>query len=91
MLAALTMAGLAVRNAGATKNALAATMNASAVLIFVFSPDVRWLQAVIVAVAAIIGGQVGAWMLHRVNETALRVGVVVVGCLLTIGLFVRAY
>ena len=49
MLAALTLAGLAVRAAGATKNVLAGVMNASAVAVFVFSPDVRWLQ---VAVAA---------------------------------------
>ena len=36
MMASLTMAGLAVRNAGATKNVLAGVMNASAVAIFVF-------------------------------------------------------
>src|SRR6185437_13148364 len=35
MLAALTAAGLLIRNAGATKNALGAMMNASAVAIFV--------------------------------------------------------
>ena len=89
MLAALTMAGVAVRTAGATKNALAAAMNASAVLIFVFSPDVHWLPAAVVAVAAILGGLVGAWALKRVNERLLRGGVVVVGVLLTIGLFLR--
>src|SRR5579862_7097683 len=38
MLAALTIAGLPVRNAGATKNVLAAVMNASAAAIFLFSP-----------------------------------------------------
>src|SRR5215213_9270506 len=38
MMAALTMAGQALRAAGATKNALAAIMNASAVMVFVFSP-----------------------------------------------------
>src|SRR4051794_4148131 len=40
MLSALTVAGLPVRSAGATKSALAAVMNASAVAIFVFSPEV---------------------------------------------------
>jgi uncharacterized membrane protein YfcA len=35
MMASLTMAGLMVRNAGATKNVLAGVMNASAVAIFV--------------------------------------------------------
>ena len=45
MMASLTMAGLAVRNAGASKNILAGVMNASAVAIFVLSSDVHWLQA----------------------------------------------
>ena len=52
MMAALTMAGLAVRDAGATKNVLAGVMNASAVAIFVFSRDVHWPQAVVTAVGA---------------------------------------
>jgi uncharacterized membrane protein YfcA len=90
MLAALTMAGLGVRRAGATKNVLAGVMNASAVLIFAFSRDVAWKLVVVVAVAAIIGGQVGAYALHRVNEKILRVGIVLLGLGLTIGLFVRA-
>jgi uncharacterized membrane protein YfcA len=90
MLAALTIAGLPVRNAGATKNVLAAVMNASAVLIFVFSHDVRWLSALVVSVGAIGGGLVGAWMLKRVNEKLLRIGVVILGVALTIGLFLHA-
>jgi uncharacterized protein len=45
MMAALTMMGLAVRSAGASKNILAGVINASAVAIFVFSRDVHWLQA----------------------------------------------
>jgi uncharacterized membrane protein YfcA len=90
MLAALTAAGLAVRNAGATKNVLAGVMNASAVVVFLFSSNVGWPQAGIVAVGAIIGGLLGAWALQRVNERVLRAGVVVVGVLLTIGLFVRS-
>lgn len=89
MLAALTMAGVAVRNAGATKNALAAVMNASAVVIFLFSRNVGWLQAAIVAVGAILGGIVGSLLLKRVNERALRVAVVLIGIALTIGLFIR--
>ncbi|PMP92753.1 MAG: transporter, partial [Desulfurella sp.] len=42
MLATLTLSGLAVRNAGATKNVLAAVMNASAVAVFLFSKDIAW-------------------------------------------------
>jgi uncharacterized membrane protein YfcA len=91
MLAALTLAGLPVRNAGATKNVLAGVMNASAVLIFAFSPDVHWPAALAVAAGAILGGQLGAWLMFRVNERALRVGVVVLGLVLTIALFADAY
>jgi uncharacterized membrane protein YfcA len=87
MLAALAFAGLAVRNAGATKNMLAAAMNASAVAIFAFSHDAHWLQIGVTAVAAAIGGWGGAVLLKTVNEKALRVVVVIIGILLTIGLF----
>ncbi len=87
MMASLTLAGLAVRVAGATKNVLAGVMNASAVAIFVFSHDVYWRQVIVAAVASSIGGYAGARMLSTVNEKALRVFVVVIGVLLTVGLF----
>lgn len=90
MLAALTAAGLTIRNAGATKNVLAGVMNASAVLIFVFSPQVHWLQAAIAAVGASIGGVIGGLMITRVNEKVLRVAAVAIGVALTVGLFLRA-
>ncbi len=90
MLAVLTMAGLSIRTAGATKNALAAAMNASAVLVFLFAPGVAWLQAAILCVSAIIGGLAGAWLLKRVPEKLLRGFVVVVGLALTVLMFLRA-
>jgi uncharacterized membrane protein YfcA len=90
MLAALTAAGLAIRQAGATKNVLAGVMNASAVAIFVFSPQVHWLQVAIAAVGAAIGGFIGGLMINRVNEKVLRAGAVAIGVLLTIGLFLKA-
>jgi hypothetical protein len=90
MLAALTAAGFVIRAAGATKNVLAATMNASAFAIFVFSPDVRWLQAAVCAAGAIGGGILGSFLLARVNDTALRIFVIIVGVALTVGLFLRA-
>jgi len=90
MMASLTMAGLAVRNAGAAKNILAGVMNASAVAIFAFSKDVHWLQAGITAVGASVGGWGGALMLTTVNERLLRLAVIAIGLALTIGLFLRA-
>ncbi|WP_151638810.1 sulfite exporter TauE/SafE family protein [Noviherbaspirillum aerium] len=89
MLAALTMAGLPTRNAGATKNVLAGVMNASAVALFFTSPHLHWLEAIILGAGAIIGGLCGSWALHRVNEKILRIAVVCIGIALTIGLFVR--
>ena len=90
MLAALTAAGVAMRAAGATKNVLAGAMNASAVLIFVFSPEVRWVAAGVSSAGAILGGIAGGLMLQKVNERALRLGVVLIGVALTVGLFLHA-
>ncbi|MFZ3127647.1 MAG: sulfite exporter TauE/SafE family protein [Rhodoferax sp.] len=89
MMAALTMAGLPTRNAGATKNALAGVMNASAVVLFVTSPQVHWYQALVLGAGAIGGGLLGAWALHRINERVLRIVIVGIGICLTIGLFLK--
>ncbi len=90
MMASLTMAGLAVRKAGASKNVLAGVMNASAVAIFISFPDVHWVQAGVVAVGASFGGWAGALMLRTVNEKLLKFGVVAIGLALTLGLFWKA-
>ena len=90
MLAALTAAGLAIRSANATKNVLAGVMNASAVAIFVFSPQVHWLQAAIACVGAALGGVIGGHMVSRFNQKVLRAAAVLIGIALTIGLFIRA-
>ena len=91
MLAALTAAGVLIRPAQATKNLLAGIMNASAVLIFVFSPQVHWLQAAIACVGALLGGLIGARMIHRINEKAMRLVVIGIGIALTVGLFLKAH
>jgi uncharacterized membrane protein YfcA len=90
MMAALTMTGVAVRSAGAAKNILTGVINASAVVIFVFSRDVHWPQAIIAAIGASFGGWAGALMLRQVNENFLKLAVVAIGVALTIGLFWRA-
>jgi uncharacterized membrane protein YfcA len=89
MLAALTAAGLAVRAAGATKNALAGVMNAAAVAIFLFTPGIPWLQVAVLCTGAVAGGYAGAQMLKRVDERLIRGFVVVLGLALTVGLFLR--
>ena len=89
MMAALTMAGLPTRAAGATKNVLAGVMNASAVALFLTSPQVHWYQACVLGAGAIVGGLLGTWALQRVNEKALRIAIVCIGVALTIGLFLK--
>ncbi len=90
MLAMLTVAGQQVRMANATKNALAMIMNASAVVIFAFSPLVNWAAVVALGVGGVVGGLLGSWLIHRLPEKLLRGFVVLVGVSLTIWLFVRA-
>ncbi|MGC1862165.1 MAG: sulfite exporter TauE/SafE family protein [Methylocystis sp.] len=90
MVAALTFAGQGARVASATKNVLAGVMNASAVLIFLFSPDLHWHEALATSLGAIIGGVLGARALHHIDEKLLRVLVVTIGAALTIGLFYEA-
>jgi uncharacterized protein len=90
MVTALTLAGESVRAAGATKNVLAAVMNASAVLIFLFSPDLHWPQALATTFGATVGGLFGAKLLHSLDERLLRVFVVLIGAALTVALFYRA-
>jgi len=89
MMAALTFAGVQAKAAAATKNVLAGVMNASAVLVFCFSGQAAWRQGAALCAGAVIGGVIGSWALSRVNEKALRVAIVLIGVLLTIGLFVR--
>ncbi len=89
MLAVLTLSGLTLKNAAATKNVLAGVINSSAVVIFVFLHDVAWKQAAVVALAATAGGQVGAYALPRVNELAMRICIVLLGFGLTVGLFLH--
>ncbi|HBS58465.1 MAG TPA: hypothetical protein DEA44_04285 [Firmicutes bacterium] len=71
------------------KNVLAGVMNASAVLIFLFSRDIVWTQVLVAAVASVAGGQAGALALQRGNERILRIFIVVLGFGLSVGLFVK--
>jgi len=71
MVSALTMAGQSVHVASTTKNILAGVMNASAVLIFLFSPDLHWSQMLATASGATIGGIIGGRFLQSIDEKIL--------------------
>jgi uncharacterized membrane protein YfcA len=90
MLAVFTLAGMAVRSAAATKNVLAAVINSTAVMVFLVSGEVRWFAAAIACFGALVGSVIGARLIELINEGLLRVAIVVIGMLLTVGLFLRA-
>ncbi|MBB6227400.1 hypothetical protein FHS79_001566 [Polymorphobacter multimanifer] len=88
-LAALTLARMPVRNAAGTKNVLISLANLSAAVVFALSGAVAWAHALVIGLGAIAGGYAGARLLHVLPDKVLRVGVVVIGVGLTVGLFVR--
>ncbi len=89
MLAALTIAGQAVRTSIATKNVLAMAMNASAVAIFAFSSQVDWPAVFALGIGAMGGSVIGGMLMSRLPEKALRLFVVAVGVVLTVWMFLR--
>jgi uncharacterized membrane protein YfcA len=89
-IASLTLARLPVRNAGGTKNVLVALSNMSAAVVFAVSGAVAWREALIIGSGAMIGGYLGARALKILPEMLLKVGVVLIGVGLTIGLFFKA-
>lgn len=87
-VASLGLLGLSARPASATKNALAAVINTTSLLVFLFSPALIWIPALLLGAGAILGGMLGAWVLRHVPEKALRLLIVIIGIALTVGLFV---
>ena len=63
-------------------------MNASAVVLFLTSPHLHWGKALALGGGAVVGGLLGR-ALHRVNERVLRIRIVCIGAVLTVGLFVK--
>ena len=89
MLASLTLARMPVRNAAGTKNVLVGIANLAAAAVFAVSGAVAWRQALAIGAGAMIGGYVGARALKVLPEKLLKVGIIVIGVALTIGLFLR--
>jgi uncharacterized membrane protein YfcA len=73
----------------ALKQAVAFCVNIAAALFFLFSGQVVWLAAGVMAVGAIAGGMIGGKLAGRIKPETLRVVVVVLGVLVSIIYFVR--
>ena len=68
-----------LQRTNALKNVLTAIVNGVAGVYFAIAADVAWGPAAIIAVASMVGGQIGAHYGRRLHPAALRGVIVVVG------------
>lgn len=73
----------------ALKQAVAFSTNVTAAIFFIFSNQVNWLAALVMAVGALIGGSLGGRLAGKVKPSTLRLIVVIVGFLVSIIYFIR--
>jgi uncharacterized membrane protein YfcA len=90
MLATLGLIGLTdIHQMNGLKNALGFSINSVASISFIFSGQVRWSAALVMAIAAIIGGYSGANLARKLGRTFARRAVIVIGLIMTLSLFIR--
>jgi uncharacterized protein len=73
----------------ALKQAVAFSVNVAAAVFFLFSGQVLWPAALVMAVGALIGGVLGGRLAGHIKPSTLRWTVVVIGVIISIVYFVR--
>jgi uncharacterized protein len=73
----------------ALKQAVAFSVNIAAAIVFLFSGQVVWLVALVMAAGALIGGNLGGRLAGRIQPQTLRWVVVTVGVAVSIVYFIR--
>ena len=73
----------------ALKQAVAFSVNVAAATFFLFSGQVLWSAALVMAVGALIGGVLGGKLAERIKPATLRWTVVVIGVVISIIYFIR--
>ena len=73
----------------ATKQAIGFAANGAAAVLFLFSGQVHWVAALVMAVAAVAGGAAGGRLAGRVRPATLRLVVVTVGVVVGVVYLVR--
>ena len=73
-----------IQRANAYKNVLAATANFAAAIVFVCISQVAWLAAGVIAVGAVLGGQIGGSVGRRLPPIVFRTIVVGIGIVATV-------
>jgi uncharacterized membrane protein YfcA len=92
MLAGLSFVGLdSLNQMNALKVFLATLINGVASVIFLFSGQVNWHVALVMAIASTLGGFIGMALARRVPQTYLRAVILLIGAALTAAYFVKNY
>jgi uncharacterized membrane protein YfcA len=73
----------------ALKQAIAFSVNLAAAIFFLFSGQVVWTAAAVMAVGALIGGALGGRLAGRIRPVILRWAVVAIGIVIATIYFVR--
>ncbi|RPI90252.1 MAG: sulfite exporter TauE/SafE family protein, partial [Chloroflexi bacterium] len=73
----------------ALKQAVAFSVNVAAAIFFLFSDQVLWPAALVMAAGALVGGVLGGKLAGRIRPATLRWTVVIIGVLISITYFVR--
>ena len=73
----------------ALKQAVAFATNITAAALFLFSGQVVWSAAAVMAVGALVGGALGGRLAGRIRPATLRAVVVTLGILIAIIYFIR--
>lgn len=73
----------------ALKQTIAFAANIAAAIVFVFSGQVVWLVAVVMAICALLGGAVGGKLAGRLNPVVLRWVVVIIGLAVSVYYFLK--
>ena len=89
MLAAIGMVDIHAMNA--LKSVLGSVINGVAVVTFVVARAIYWPQAVVTTAGAIVGGYFGAHYALKLPQSWVRGFVVVVGVVMTVYFFLKAY
>jgi uncharacterized protein len=73
----------------ALKQAVAFSVNVAAAIFFIFSGQVLWSMALVMAIGALIGGTLGGRLAGRIKPSALRWTVVIIGLIISMIYFIR--
>lgn len=73
----------------ALKQVVALSVNLAAAIFFIFSGQVLWPAAVVMAVGALIGGTLGGRLAGRIKPSTLRWTVIVIGLIVAVSYFIR--